>query len=79
MSTVRVSQKKFTLRKLLIINKKKSSMNSNYYTSYERVFYTESFSTIFVRYMRTRLDKQKALFARVQKSTGAKVAYVMFE
>ena len=29
--------------------------------------------------MCSRLDEQEALFARVQKSTYAKVAYVMFE
>ena len=29
--------------------------------------------------MCSRLDEQEALFARVQKSTCAKVAYVMFE
>ena len=29
--------------------------------------------------MCSRLDEQEALFARVQNSTWAKVAYVMFE
>ena len=33
----------------------------------------------FVCGMCSRLDKYEALFARVQKSTCAKVAYVMFE
>ena len=50
----------------------------NYYTSYERVFYSKSFSIIFVWYV-LMLNEQEALFARVQKSTCAKVAYVMFE
>ena len=29
--------------------------------------------------MRSRLDEQEAMFARVQKSACAKVAYVMFK
>ena len=33
----------------------------------------------FLCVMCSRLDKQEALFARVQRSTCAKVTYVMFE
>ena len=61
------SKQKFTPRKLV-----------NYYTSYERVFYPESFGIILCG-MSSRLDDQEALFAGVQKSTCAKVAYEMFE
>ena len=44
----------------------------------KRVFYPKSFGTILCG-MCSRLDEQETLFARVQKSTCAKVAYVMFE
>ena len=70
--------KKCTPKKLQII-KKKSSTNIKLFTSYGRVFYTKSFGCYFLCGVCSRLDEQEALFAKVQKSISAKVAYVMFE